>query len=339
MDETFQDEITFSFVAPVCDEQEGIEQFYTRLKEVADNLGEPYEIIFVNDGSQDDTGRIIRSLVMRDTCVRAVEFSRNFGHQVAVTAGYDYARGRAVITLDADGQHPPELIEQLVAAWREGFEVVYTVRKETDGLSRIRSTIGRAIYRLIATISGAKLTDQADFRLLDRKAVDALKQHREHARFVRGLVRWIGFRQTSVGYVAQKRAAGRSSYTLKQLSQMAGAGIFNFSVRPLRLAVVLGAAWIAAALLYTLVSLILLPFGISAGPLTHLLMFVVGMFGVNFLLIGIVGEYVGRIFEESKGRPLYIVRETIGFADERDEKTRRRPAQTDEETERFSVFT
>ena len=329
---------TFSFVIPVYNEQEGVEEFFGRLRGVADELKESYEIIFIDDGSQDRTGEILRRLATDDVRVKVVEFSRNFGHQMAVTAGYDHATGQAVISLDADCQHPPEIIPELVARWREGFEVVYTVRKYTDGISRLRRMVGRCVYRLIAAISGVDLTDQADFRLLDRKAVNAIKAHREHARFVRGLVRWIGFRQTSLEYVAQKRSAGKSNYSMRQLGGMAGTGVFNFSLRPLRVAVTLGLTLIIAAVLYVIGSLVLWGFGITAGRLTHLMMFVVAMSGLQFLLLGIIGEYVGRTFEEAKARPLYIVREKVGFPLQQEQKPPP-PEAAEQETQRFSVFT
>ena len=307
--------VTFSFVAPVYNEQEGIEHFYGRLKVVADELGEPYEILFVNDGSTDESASIIARLAEADPCVKAVEFSRTFGHQVAVTAGYDYAGGRAVVSLDADCQHPPELIPQLVARWREGFEVVYTVRRDTEGISRLRRGLGRLTYRLIRLASGADLTDQADFRLLDRKVVDVLRGHREQVRFVRGLVHRVGFRQTAVGYTAERRAAGTSGYTLKQLVGMSAAGVFNFSSLPLRLAPAAGGVMLVASLLYAVVALLLWPFGLAPGGWTSVTMTFVALFGLQFLLLGVLGEYVGRIFDEAKRRPVYIVREKIGFGE------------------------
>jgi len=307
-------ETTFSFIVPVHNEQEGLENFHGRLKAVADKLGEPYEIIFVNDGSQDATAQILRRLADADPRVRAVEFSRNFGHQVAVTAGYDFAVGKAVISLDSDCQHPPELIPDLVARWREGYEVVYTVRQDTHGISAVRRAIGRLTYAVIRWASGADLTDQADFRLVDRKAADALRELREHARFIRGLVRWIGFRQVSVPYTAERRAKGRSSYSLKQLAGMSMAGVFNFSVLPLRLVSTLGGVLAGAALAYAVLALVLWAFRIPPGGWWSLTMLVLGLSGVQFLFLGILGEYLGRIFEETKGRPLYVVRDKIGYA-------------------------
>jgi len=330
-------EPVFSFVVPLHDEAEVLEIFHERLSGVAQSLHEPYEIVYVNDGSQDSTGEILRRLADEDARVRAVELSRNYGHQIAVTAGYDFAAGRAVISLDGDGQHPPELIPDLVARWREGFEVVFTTRKDTAGISRIRRGIGRLVYRVIRRISGADLTDQADFRLLDRKAVDALKAHREHGRFIRALVKHIGFRQVGVTYQAEKRAAGRSSYTLKQLAAMSAAGVFNFSTVPLRFALYLGGILILLAFVYAIGSLVLWPFGMAPSWPVHLVMFVLGMFGLQFIVLGLLGEYVGRTFEQAKARPLYVVRETVGFPAEGGQE----PQQETEEQQRpaFTVFT
>jgi len=308
--------ITFSFVVPIHNEQAGLEHFLGRLTAVAKELGESYEIIFVDDGSTDETPMILARLVDADRHVRVVEFSRNFGHQVAVTAGYDFARGQAVISLDGDCQHPPETIPQLVARWREGFEVVRTVRRDTEGISAVRRGIGRLVYRVIRLCTGADLTDQADFRLLDRKAVDALRPLREKARFVRGLVEWIGFRQTTVSYVAERREKGASSYTLGQLARMSAAGVFNFSVVPLRLSAAAGGVMFAVAVLYAVISLVLWPLGAAPSGGASFVMLLIGLFGMQFLFLGLLGEYIGRIFEEAKARPIYVVRETLGFEDE-----------------------
>jgi len=334
--------VTFSFVAPVHNEQEGLEHFYGRLKIAADELGEPYEILFINDGSTDDSGSVIRRLAEADPHVKAVEFSRNFGHQAAVTAGYDFASGRAVISLDADCQHPPERIGEMVARWREGFEVVYTVRRDTKGISRLRRMIGRLTYAVIRLASGADLTDQADFRLLDRKVVDVLRGYRERARFVRGLVHSVGFRRTSLSYTAERRPAGQSSYSLRQLIAMSAAGVFNFSHLPLRLAPAVGGLLIVAAVVYAIVALILWPFGLAPGGWTHAAIAIVGLFGLQFIMLGILGEYVGRIFDEAKARPLYIVREKVGFEPKSvpaEEPAEAEPAGKEEGDNDFVVFT
>ena len=331
--------VTFSFIVPVYNEADGLENFYRRLTAVAEQIGDSFEIVFVNDGSEDDSEAILSRLAATDGRVRVVEFSRNFGHQAAVTAGYDHTRGRAVISLDSDCQHPPELIPEMVSRWREGFEVIYTVRQDTAGISPIRRAIGRLAYRLIRSASGMDLTDQADFRLLDRRAVEALRSTREQARFVRGLVRWIGFRQVAMPYVAEQRAAGQSSYTLKQLVGMMTAGIFNFSRLPLRLAPVLGSVLLAAAVLYAVVSLVLFPLGLAPAWQWHMVAAMAGLFGLQFLMLGLIGEYVGRIFEESKGRPLYVVRRKLGFEVPQAPPAEPLPPPPRQDEERLSVYT
>ena len=335
-------DITFSFVVPAFNEQEGLEHLYGRLKVVADQLCEPYEIIFVNDGSTDDTATVIRRLREMDGHVKCVEFSRNFGHQAAITAGYDFAKGKAVISLDSDCQHPPELIPELVARWREGFEVVCTVRKDTEGLSRFRQWIGRVTYRVIRLATGADLTGQADFRLLDRKVVQALCSHREQARFVRGLGHWVGFRRAAVTYKAERRAAGSPSYTLRQSANMFATGVFNYSLLPLRLAGVFGAALLGITAIYTILALLLWPVGLAPAAAVSVAFMFVAMFGVQFILMGILGEYVGRIFVEAKARPLYILRETFGF-DTDDQAAKQAQAASDKDgkkpKDRWVVYT
>ena len=305
---------TFSFVVPVYNEQDVLETFYSRLTAEIDKLGEPSEIVFVNDGSSDGTAAILRRLAGEDRRVRVVEFSRNFGHQTALTAGYDFAAGRAVISLDADCQHPPELIGQLVARWREGFEVVYTVRTGMPGESGLYARLRRLGYRLLRLSSGQDLSNQADFRLLDRKALDALKAHRESGRFLRGLVRHIGFRQSAVPYKAARRAAGKRSYTMKQTLEMSAVGAVYFSLKPLRLAYGLGGLLLCAAAVYAVAALALWGMGRPLPWPASLAAGIAALFGCQFLLLGLLGEYVGRTFEQTKGRPLYVVRETIGFA-------------------------
>lgn len=309
-------DITFSFVAPVYNEQDGLETFYKRLSDVAVKLGEPYEIIFVDDGSRDDTPSLLRGFVERDTNVRVVELSRNFGHQAALTAGYDIACGRAVVSLDSDCQHTPELIPEMVSRWREGYEVVYTVRKHTGGMSIFRRLAVVVAYGLIRRLTGMDLRGRADFRLLDRKAVDALKTFREQARFLRGAVEWIGFRRTGIPYVPERRSAGKRSFGFGQSLRLCAAGVFNFSLTPLRLASVLGVLLVAGALVYACASLILWALGQPVGGWTNVVMLILGLFGLQFLVLGAIGEYLGRTFDQAKHRPLYVVRERMGFADE-----------------------
>jgi len=328
---------------PVYNEQEVLGEFWPRLRSAADALGEPYEVVFVEDGSSDNSPEILGRLAAEDPRVRVVQLSRNHGHQLAITAGYDHAAGRAVISLDGDCQHPPELIADLVARWREGFEVVYTIREDTEGISPLRRAVGRLTYRFIRFAAGADLDGQADFRLLDRKALDALRRHREHHRFLRGLVRQIGFRQAAVRYTAEKRAAGASGYTLKQLAAMSTAGVFNFSVLPLRVAPVLGGVFLAGTLAFFLLSLVLWPFGLAASGWVHAVMIVLGLFGVQFILLGLLGEYVGRVFEEAKGRPLYLVRERVGFPEPAEELPAEpepeEPEQEPRDQDRYVLYT
>ena len=311
-------DITFSFVSPVHDEHDGLAGFHERLSAVAKRLDEPYEVLFVNDGSEDQTGQVLRRLAGEDSHVRIVELSRSFGRQAALTAGYDHASGRAVICLDATGRHPPELIPELVARWREGFEVVYTVRHEADAASRLRRVARRVAKRAIRLAGGEDLPQEDDFRLLDRAAVKAIRSAREHARLVRGMVRWIGFRQMAIPYTPAPSPDGGDTPVRRQTVAMAATGVFNFSVRPLRLLAAAGAALVGVAVLYAIVSLILWPFGAALGALGHLSMAMVALFGLQFLAFSLLGEYIGRIFEEAKARPLYIVRQTYGFPAEED---------------------
>jgi dolichol-phosphate mannosyltransferase len=305
--------VQFSLVAPVYNEAEVLPDFYRRLQAAAEKLGGPYEIVFVNDGSTDETPQILRRLHEEDDRVKFVELSRNFGHQEALTAGYDFATGQAVVTLDADGQHPPELIGELAGKWRQGYEVVCTVKKSDPNVSFLRRLAVRTVYRLIAALSGLDVADQADFRLLDRKVVEAIRQTREKARFLRGLVRWVGFRQAPpVEYEPEPRQAGSPRYTLRKLARMGSAGMFGFSVLPLRLIGVLGATLMAAAVLYAVCALILWPI-VGASLAANLVVLVVGLVGLQLGTMGLLGEYVGRIYEEAKDRPIYVIRETVGF--------------------------
>lgn len=330
-------EIMYSFVCPVYNEAQGLEHFYERLKAVIDQLGESYEILFINDGSTDQSLPVIRELARRDGAVKYIDFSRNFGHQAAVTAGYDFACGRAVICLDSDCQHPPELITQLVENWQSGAEVVYTVRRDTRDISGLRRWAGRCVYRLISKASGMDLIDQADFRLVDRRVVLALRQMREQARFVRGLVRWAGFRQMGVPYTAEKRHAGASGYSLRQLARMGMAGLLNFSLLPIR-----AVGWLAAAMLLAAVALLAIggPMCLlSALRFPWLLFAALLLSGLNLLALAAVGEYVGRIYEEAKSRPLYIVRHAQGFEADEAARTPSAAVPSQENPSRFSVMT
>ena len=328
-------ELTFSLIVPVHNEQEGLDGFYTRLKAAAAGLGEPYEILFVDDGSTDDTGLLLRGLAGADKNVKVIELSRNFGYQGAIAAGMDIASGRAIVTLDGDCEHPPELIGELVARWREGFEVVSTTGKSVAGSRKQKSPMSLSC-RLVSLLTGSP-DEKSDFRLLDRKAADAIRQQRHTGLSVDKLVDMIGFRRTTVPYVAENRAAGKSSYTSKQLKAMANAEVFKLSLRPLRIAAVMGTLAVAAAVLYAITCLMLWPFGILPSGYTHLTMFILAMFGLQFVLLSILGQYIERTLDHSKQQPLYIVRETIGVAGESESDE---PAKSEsEEPVQYRIFT
>jgi dolichol-phosphate mannosyltransferase len=304
-----------SVVAPCFNEEGVLHELYRRISQVLDGAGESWELVLVNDGSRDRTPQIMRELHAQDPRVKIVDFARNFGHGIAVTAGMDYARGDAVVLIDSDLQDPPELILEMLAKWREGSEVVYAVRSKRKGETWFKEFTAKAFYRLIYRITDIKIPmDTGDFRLMDRKVVDALKQMREHHRFMRGMSVWVGFRQTGVTYVRAERYAGETKYPLKKMVKFAFDGITSFSFLPLQLAMYVGFVAAGLAILGILAAVILRLSGSQAfyGQATTLVS-VLFLGGVQLICLGIIGEYLGRIYDEVKGRPLYIVREAVGF--------------------------
>jgi dolichol-phosphate mannosyltransferase len=308
---------TISVVAPVFNEEAILPEFYRRTSAALDALGEPWELVLVNDGSRDRTPQIMRELHAADPRVKVVDFARNFGHQVAITAGADYATGDAVVVMDADLQDPPEVIPDLLARWREGYEVVYAVRAERKGETWFKEFTAKAFYRIVYRITDIDIPmDTGDFRLMDRKVVDALKAMREKHRFMRGLSVWVGFRQTGVKYVRAERFAGETKYPLKKMLKFALDGITSFSYLPLQLATYVGFTIAGLAVLGIIATIILRLSGSEAfyGQATTLVS-VLFLGGVQLISLGIIGEYLGRIYDEVKGRPLYIVREAVGFGE------------------------
>jgi polyisoprenyl-phosphate glycosyltransferase len=304
-----------SVVAPVFNEEAIVQEFYRRVCAVLDGIGEPWELIMVNDGSRDRSPELMRELHACDPRVKVVSFARNFGHQVAITAGMDYAQGDAVVVLDADLQDPPEVIPDLLAQWRAGYQVVYAVRAERKGETWFKETTAKLFYRAIAKITDIDIpTDTGDFRLMDRKVVTALKGMREKHRFMRGLSVWVGFRQTGVNYVRAERFAGETKYPLKKMLKFAMDGITSFSYLPLQLATYIGFIAAAVSLAGIIIAVILRLSGSEAfyGQATTLVS-VLFLGGVQLICLGIIGEYLGRIYDEVKGRPLYIVGEELGF--------------------------
>ncbi|XID96140.1 glycosyltransferase family 2 protein [Paenibacillaceae bacterium WGS1546] len=310
-----------SVVVPMFNEEEVIEITYRRLKAVLDELGETYEIVFVDDGSRDRTSELVRAICAEDRSAKLVAFSRNFGHQIAVTAGMDHARGRTVVLIDADLQDPPELIAGMVAKWREGYDVVYGKRIERKGESWFKKTTAAMFYRLLRAMTSVNIPlDTGDFRLMDRKVCDALTSMRERSRFIRGLVSWAGFKQTSVDYVREERFAGETKYPLRKMIRLSLDAMTSFSTRPLKIASILGFILSAAGFIYLFVVLYQRLFtDTTTEGWTSMIAISLLFHGITLTLLGVLGEYIGRTYEEAKGRPLYLVAEAVNFRDEPDD--------------------
>jgi polyisoprenyl-phosphate glycosyltransferase len=304
-------DITFSIIAPIYNEIGNLADLYSRLKEVMDSTGESWEFILVDDGSTDGSTDAIRDLAAADPRVRAVIFARNFGHQIAVTAGLDYSRGQAVVIIDADLQDPPEVVLDLIAKWREGYEVVYAVRAEREGETWFKKFTASLFYRIIYRITDVKIPlDTGDFRLMDRKVVDVMNRMRERHRFLRGMSSWVGFKQIGVEYKRAARHAGVTKYPFQKMLKLALNAITGFSYFPLQVATYFGFVSAGIAILAIPVVIILRMTG--SGQLTGqatTLIAVLFLGGVQLISLGILGEYIGRLYDEAKGRPLYIVRE------------------------------
>jgi polyisoprenyl-phosphate glycosyltransferase len=301
----------FSIIAPIYNEQESLPELYRRISEIMDSTGESWELLLINDGSTDRSESMIRELAGQDVRVRPVLFARNFGHQIAVTAGLDYSRGQAVVIIDADLQDPPELILEMIAKWREGYEVVYAVRSEREGESWFKTFTASFFYRLIFRITDVKIPlDTGDFRLIDRKVVNVLNHMRERHRFLRGMSAWVGFKQTGITYRRAARFAGETKYPFKKMFRLAINAITGFSYFPLQVATFLG--FIAAAISILAIPIVILLRLVSSQELlgqATTLIAVLFFGGVQLICLGILGEYIGRIYDEVKGRPLYIVSE------------------------------
>jgi dolichol-phosphate mannosyltransferase len=302
---------TFSIIAPIYNELENIPELYPRVRDVMDQTGEPWELILVDDGSTDGSTEVIRTLAENDDRVKPVIFARNFGHQIAVTAGLDYSRGDAVVIIDADLQDPPEVILDLIEKWREGYEVVYAVRAEREGESWFKKTTASLFYRVIYRITDVNIPlDTGDFRLMDRKVVNIMNQMRERHRFLRGMSSWVGFKQTGVTYKRKARFAGETKYPFSKMLKLALNAITSFSYFPLQLATYIG--FITAGLSVIAIPVVILLRLITGTTLegqATTLIIVLFLGGVQLISLGIIGEYIGRIYDETKGRPLYIVSE------------------------------
>jgi len=302
---------TFSIIAPVYNEKDCLGTLVQRVGEVMDTTGEPWELVIVDDGSQDGSTDIIRRLAKEDKRVRAVIFARNFGHQVAVTAGMDYSRGDAVIIIDADLQDPPEVMLEMIQRWKEGYQVVYGVRSEREGETWFKKTTASLFYRMIARITDVKIPlDTGDFRLMDRSVVKVMNSMREKHRFLRGMSSWVGYRQIGVSYHRAARFAGETKYPLKKMLKLALNAVTSFSYFPLQMATYVGFISAGISIVAIPIVIIMRLTGSQAffGQATTLLA-VLFLGGVQLISLGILGEYIGRIYDEVKGRPLYIVSE------------------------------
>ena len=304
-----------SVVLPVFNEARILPTLYTRLRGVLQTLNEPYEILFVNDGSRDESLSCLRSLSATDATIKIISLSRNFGHQTAITCGLDHANGDAVILMDADLQDPPELITQLIEKWRDGYDVVYAVREKRQGEGLFKRGTAALFYRLLRRLTQVDIPlDAGDFRLLSRRAVNAVQSSRERSRFIRGLVSWVGYRQIGVSFTREERSTGETKYPFRKMLKFAIDGITAFSFVPLQAAMYLGLGISFLSFLYIAYAIYLKLFTDQTVPgWTSLVVAVLFLGGVQLIALGIIGEYVGRVYEEVKQRPLYLVDERIGF--------------------------
>lgn len=317
-----KDSPIYSIVVPVYNEELVIKESYKRLKEVMDSCNESYEIIFINDGSRDKTVEIIEEICSRDENIKLLNFSRNFGHQVAVTAGMDYASGEAIVIIDADLQDPPQVILRMIDKWKEGYEVVYGKRFKRKGETFFKKFTAKTYYRLLRRLSTIEIpVDTGDFRLIDRKVCNVLKAMPEKNRYVRGLVSWVGFKQIAVEYERDERFAGETKYPLKKMLKLSSDGITSFSHKPLKLSIYFGLLMSSLSFIAILLVLFEKLFTDYTVPGWASIIIISLLFnGVTLTMLGIIGEYIGRIYDEVKGRPQYIVGDKIGFKDMKDSR-------------------
>jgi len=315
-------EITYSIVIPAFNEEEVIRESYKRLKQVMDKADGPYELIFVNDGSADRTFEILEEICQQDKNVKLINFSRNFGHQPAITAGMDNASGQAIVVIDADLQDPPEVILEMIKKWKEGYDVVYGKRIKRKGETVFKKLTAAIFYRILRGMTTVDIpVDTGDFRLIDRKVCDVMKNLTEKNRYIRGLVSWVGFKQVAVEYVREERFAGETKYPLKKMLKFAADAITSFSYKPLKLATYIGFFLSVLSFCYLIVVICQKLLGGQTVPGWASILAVNLFFnGIILIMLGVIGEYIGRIYDESKNRPLYIIKDKVGF-EENEEKS------------------
>ncbi len=302
----------YSVIIPMFNEQDVLPLTYPRLKTVMDSLGD-YELIFVDDGSRDNTLNMLRDISAKDAAVKVISFSRNFGHQEAVSAGMAESSGDAIIIIDCDLQDPPEVIPEMAEKWKNGADIVYGQRVKRKGESAFKKLTAWLYYRILKALGGQYIpANTGDFRLIDRRVCDMLVSMPERNRFLRGMAAWSGFKAEPAPFVREERAAGKTKYSMKKMLKLAGDGVTSFSNRPLRFPMALGIALFILSFVYLLVSIVLCCLDIWA--LTHVLFAAVfTLISLLFISLGIFGLYLGRIYDEAKGRPVYIINEKINF--------------------------
>ena len=306
-----------SIIIPVLNEEKNLPILYERIRK---NLeGFKYEIIFVNDGSDDHSQKAIEKIISKDKNIKLINLSRNFGHQIAISCGIDYAQGDAAVIIDADLQDPPEIIPPMIKKWQEGFDVVYAVRKAREGESILKKLTASIFYRLMRVLSGTKIPlDTGDFRLISKKVILVLRRTREYQRFMRGLIGWVGFSQVGIEFERGKRFSGKTKYPLFSMIKFALDGILSFSLMPLRIVSILGIVTVAILLLLIFYSLYRTVIGQTVPGWASTTIIILFLGSIQLISIGIIGEYLGRIYEEVKGRPLYIIDSVLGIGDSRD---------------------
>lgn len=314
----------YSIVVPVFNEEKVLLEFYTRVTSILNNIKESYEIVFVNDGSVDNSLTILKELHAKDSNVKVINFSRNFGHQIAITAGMDYSTGNAVIIMDSDLQDPPEIIVKLIEKWKEGYDVVYAIREARKGETLFKKLTASFFYKLIKKITNVNIhADVGDFRLIDKKVIDTLRTIRERHRFIRGLISWVGFKQTGITYIRNERFAGETKYPFRKMLKFAIDGITSFSFLPLQFAMYMG-------MLISFLSFVCGVYILCLRIITRefipgiagILVSVLFLGGIQLLFLGLIGEYIGRMYDEIKQRPLYVVKEFLGFGQENNNENR-----------------
>ena len=306
-----------SVIVPMYYEEKVAYEFYNRLKKVVEKIDFDYEIIFINDGSKDNTLIILKGIANEDLNVRIIDFSRNFGHQVAVTAGILNCKGDLAVVIDADLQDPPELIVDMIKQWEKGFDVVYAKRKTRKGESKFKLITAKYFYKVLSNLADIEIPrDTGDFRLIDKKVIESFKEMPERNRFIRGMISWIGFKQTFVEYNRDERFAGETKYPLKKMIKFATDGIISFSSKPLKVMSSLGILTLVISFVILVYSIISKLYGNTSSGWTSIMCVLVFFSGVQLVSLGIIGEYIARIYDESKNRPLYLINEMVNFKQE-----------------------